>query len=124
MAEQGIYKISLLQRRYISYQLLADLFFAAGLGGLIGCMGSAFFSFSVWWSLVYFAVIFGCIVWFGKWRQVDIQKITTFLDLKYPDLEESSELALKQPSELNLLEKLQLNRVEEVLERVPPVQHY
>ncbi len=122
MAEQGIHKISLLQQRYISYQLLADLFFAAGLGGLIGCMGSAFFSFSVWWSLLYFAVIFGCVVWFGKWRQVDLKKITTFLNLKYPDLEESSELALKQPDELNLLEKLQLARIEDVLELVPLVQ--
>ncbi|HEY4196500.1 MAG TPA: DUF4175 family protein, partial [Mucilaginibacter sp.] len=85
-------------------------------------LGSALFSFSLWWSLLYFAVIFGCITWFGKWRQIDLKKITTFLNLKYPDLEESSELALKQTGELNLLEKLQLARVEEVLALVPPVQ--
>jgi hypothetical protein len=48
--------------------------------------------------------------------------ITIFLNLKYPDLEESSELALKDPSALNLLEKMQVVRTEDVLESVPLVQ--
>ncbi len=122
MAEQGNHKLNLLQRRYISYQRLADVFFAAGLSGLINSFGNAFFSMHWWWSGLFFIIIFGCIGWVKKWNRVDIKIITTFLNLKYPDLEESSELALKQPAELNLLEKLQLAKVEEVLEEVPLLQ--
>jgi hypothetical protein len=122
MAEQGIHKITLLQRRYINYQRLADVFFAAAIAGLLGCFGYAFFSLSWWWSALFFIVIFGGIELIKKWRQVDITIITSFLNLKYPDLEESSELALKQPGELNVLEKLQLAKVEEILKAVPEVQ--
>jgi hypothetical protein len=122
MAEQGIHKISLLHRRYISYQLLADVFFSSGIAVLVGCFGYAVFSWSLWWSLLFFAIIFGCLEWLSRWWQVEIKTITTFLNLKYPDLEESSELALKEPDELNVLEKMQLAHVESVLQHVPVIQ--
>jgi hypothetical protein len=122
MAEQGIHKISLLHRRYISYQLLADAFFCTGLAALIGSFGYAAFSLSWWWALLFFVIIFGWLEWLSKWWQVDIKAITTFLNLKYPDLEESSELALKEPGELNMLEKMQLARVETTLQHVPVIQ--
>jgi len=119
MAEHGSHKIGLLQRRYISYQLLADVLFAAALAGLTGCLLYTFFSFSGWWSVLFFVILFSGIAGFRKWWQTDIKTITSFLDLKYPDLEESSELALKESDKLNLLEKLQLNKIEEILEAVP-----
>jgi hypothetical protein len=119
MAEQGMDKISLLQRRYIGCQLLADLFFAISWATLIGCFGYAVFSLSWWWSVLLFVVIFGTTTGIKRSWRVDIHNITTFLNLEYPELEESSELALKKPGELNLLEKLQLAKVETVLETVP-----
>lgn len=122
MAEQGLHKIGLLQQRYSSCQLLADVFFAIALAVLTGCLGYAIFSLSGWWSILVFVVILGCLAGIRKWWRVDIKTITAFLNLKYPDLEESSELALKQPAELNMLEKLQLAKVEEVLEAIPLVQ--
>jgi hypothetical protein len=51
-----------------------------------------------------------------------VRPITTFLNLKYPDLEESAELLLKEPSTLNLLEKMQLARTEDILGAVPLIQ--
>jgi len=122
MAERGIDKISLLQRRYISYQVLADAFFSAGLALLIACFAYSAFSLSWWWSALYFVVFFGCMTVIRKWWQADIKTITSFLNLKYPDLEESSELVFKQSLELNLLERLQLSKIEAVLEEVPAVQ--
>lgn len=119
MAERGLHKIRLLQRRYLTCQLTADMLFSAALAILMSCFLYAAFAVPGWWSILYFAIIFGCIAIIKKWWRVDIHTITTFLDLKYPDLEESSALALKQSDELNLLEKLQLARVEEVLEVVP-----
>lgn len=122
MAEQGLHKIGLLQRRYISYQLIADALFAAALAILSGCLLYIFFSLPAGWSVLFFVAIFGGIAGLKRWWQTDIFVITTFLNLKYPDLEESSELTLKDPGELNLLEKLQLAKVEMALEAVPSVQ--
>ncbi len=123
MAEQGgIHKIDLLRYRCISYELAADSLFAAGSAALAGCTLYALFSWSVWWSLLFFIVIFGCIAAIRRSWEVDKKTITSFLNFKYPELEESCELVLKQPNELNLLEKLQLVKVVTVLESVPATQ--
>ena len=122
MAERGIDKIILLQRRYISYRVLANVFFSAGLAILVACFAHRFFSLSWWWSALYFGIFLSCLTAMRKWWQIDVKTITSFLNLKYPDLEESSELVFKQPSELNLLERLQLSKIEAVLEDVPVVQ--
>ena len=119
MVEQGKHKIDQLRRQYISYQLLADGFFAAALAGLVGCFGYAVFSLSWWWAVLIFAVLYACMMGLSKWWTVDGHAITNFLNLKYPDLEESSELALKEPSSLSILEKMQLSRIEEFLQAVP-----
>ena len=122
MAEQGKHKINQLRQRYIAYQLLADGFFAAALTGLFGCFGYAIFSLSWGWSLLFFIAFFGCFAGLRKKWTIDSRAITSFLNLKYPELEESSELALKEPSALNLLEKMQLARIGEVLQSVPFMQ--
>lgn len=124
MVEQGgIHKIDLLHRRCIRYQLAADLLFAAGSAALAACTLYALFSWPVWWwLLLFFAVVFGCIAVIRRSWEIDKRTITSFLNFKYPELEESCELVLKQPNELNLLEKLQLVKVVTVLESVPATQ--
>jgi len=122
MAEQGIHKLQKLQRRYINYHLLADALFAASIAVMVGSFMYAIFSWSGWWSVVFFIASLVVIISIRRSWQIDIKTITSFLNLKYPDLEESCELALKEPGELNLLEKLQLGRVEDVLEAVPAMQ--
>lgn len=122
MAEQGIHKINQLHRSYISYQVVADVLFSAGMAALTGCLLYVIFAVSIWWSVLIFGILLGSISAIKKWWRVDISTITNFLNIKYPDLEESSELTLKEPSDLNLLEKMQLAKVEDILELVPPVQ--
>ncbi|MDB5135601.1 MAG: hypothetical protein JWP37_2204 [Mucilaginibacter sp.] len=122
MAEQGTHKIYLLWRLYVIYQLIADTLFAAASAGLAGCLMYAIYSLSWWWSVLFFVILLALITGIRRSWRVNIKTITSFLNLKYPDLEESSELALKQPDELNVLEKLQLTKVETVLETVPNVQ--
>jgi hypothetical protein len=122
MAEQGIYKIGLLQRLYSRYQLAADALFAAAPALLSGCFGYAALSWSLWWSLLFFALFFAVINFFGKRSRIDAGKIATYLNSNYPELEESCNLALKEPGELNLLERMQLAKVEAALEGVPTVQ--
>ena len=122
MLEQARHKVDRLRQMYISYQLLADAFFAVALAGLIWSFGYAIYSLSWAWAILIFVFIYGCALWLSRWWKVNSASITTFLNLKYPDLEESSELVLKEPSELNLLEKLQLARISEFLQAVPLTQ--
>lgn len=122
MVEQRKNKINQLRQRYIMYQLLGDAFFAAGLAALIWSFGYTLYSMSWFWGVLIFLVIYGFSLLLSRWWKMGIRPITTFLDLKYPDLEESSELLLKEPSALNLLEKMQLAHTEDVLESVPLIQ--
>lgn len=119
MAEQGRNKVDQLRERYITYQLLADAFFAAALAALIWSFAYTLYSLSWIWGVLIFLLIYGFSLLLSRWWKMDVKPITTFLNLKYPDLEESSELVLKQPSDLNLLEKMQLTHVEDILEAVP-----
>ena len=122
MAERGKNKIDQFRQRYITYQLLADAFFAAALAALIWSFCYTLYTISWIWGVLMFLAIYGFSLFLSRWWEVGTRPITTFLDLNYPALQESSELALKEPSTLNLLEKLQLAHVEDALESVPLVQ--
>lgn len=122
MHERSRDKVDRLRQTYITYQLLADAFFAAALSGLIWSFGYAIYSLSWLWAILLFVLIYGCTLWLSRWWKVNSASITAFLNLKYPDLEESSELVLKDPSTLSLLEKMQLVRIAEFLQAVPLIQ--
>ncbi|WP_162996300.1 DUF4175 family protein [Mucilaginibacter celer] len=53
---------------------------------------------------------------------INEETILNFLNLHYPDLQESGNLLLKKHDELNLLERLQLSKVEENLIKIPILQ--
>ncbi|MBS1519388.1 MAG: hypothetical protein JST50_00210 [Bacteroidetes bacterium] len=119
MAEQGRNKVDQLRQRYIQYQLLADAFFAAALAALIWSFGYTIYNLSWIWGMLAFLVIYGFSLLLSRWWKIGVKPITAFLNLKYPDLEESSELVLKESSDLTLLEKMQLVRIEDILDAVP-----
>jgi hypothetical protein len=115
----GINKINAIRRWYISYQLLADVLFAAAISLLSIALLRYLFKVPVFWALPLFVL---CLVIFlvihQAWKTSDVL-IANFLDQQYPELEESSGLVLKPASELNLLETLQLQKVETQLQVVP-----
>lgn len=121
MVENGKNKIHQLKQRYIIYQLLSDVFFAAGLAALIWSFGYTFYTLSWIWGIFTFLTIFAVSMMLNRWWEVDEESIIIFLNLKYPDLEESCELVLKDPSIMNPDEKKQLARIENALKSVPLV---
>ena len=123
MAErEGIGKIRLVQQRYIGYQMIADVLFAIAIAILLICMLHTYLAFSFWWGILIFAAMFcGLSVYRRPWR-ITLAAIISFLNFQYPELEESAGLVLKQPDELNILEQLQLAKVETVLQQIPPHQ--
>jgi hypothetical protein len=117
--QDGIYKIRSIRNRYIGYQVAADVFFAAAIAIVLGTVLFYEFSCSILLGIVIFPVVFTLLLlWHRPWR-VDENAISSFIDQHYPELEESSNLVLKPQGQLNLLERLQLSKVEEGLDRIP-----
>jgi hypothetical protein len=119
MAQAGAQKIQQLQQRWITLRLITDTLKAAGIAIFIGCLLHYLLGFSMWWALAIFIVSSIIIVAINRSWQLSLQKICSSLNLHYPQLEESSELVLKPIPNLNLLEQLQLYKVEQALYTVP-----
>jgi len=115
----GINKINAIRRWYISYQLLADVLFAAAISLLSIGLLWYLFKVPVLWALPLFILCLAIFLFIRRvWKTSDVL-IANFLDQQYPELEESSGLVLKPASELNLLETLQVQKVETQLLAVP-----
>ncbi|WDF54591.1 DUF4175 family protein [Mucilaginibacter sp. KACC 22063] len=120
MAEQqGIHKIKSLQQRWIGYQVAADALFALAValiaGSILHFVGNA----SALWAILIFVALFIAISSIRRPWQVTSQSVINFLNQTYPELQESSDLVTKPTGSLNLLEQLQLSKVESALQQVP-----
>jgi hypothetical protein len=110
-------KIKLLQQRWVNYQLAADGLFSAAITLTIGWL-FYYASIPLWWCLPVFAIIFWLFCMFRQPWAVTAYAISGYLNVAFPELEESCELAIK-PGNLNLLESLQLMKVEAALQNIP-----
>jgi hypothetical protein len=120
MEQAGTNQIEKLRQRYIGYQLLADALLAAACALIIGSilyrpMGNT----AIWLSILVFVVIMGLLAAFRRPWATTIATICRFLDFSYPELEESSALMLKPTGNLNLLEGLQLSKVQQAMAHIP-----
>jgi hypothetical protein len=76
-----------------------------------------FFGVSLWFVIPVFVGCFGIFWYFSP--KADEQLIARHLNSHFPLLEESSELLLQPLESLTLLEKLQVNRLQERLSQLP-----
>lgn len=126
MAKQGgIHKIKSMRDWYITYRITADVIFAAAIAFALGTV--LLYAFGLSDLLLGIAIfVLALIVLLGyhkPWRTNDAD-ITSYLNQKYSQLEESTGLALKPQQELNLLESLQLTKLEAELEQVSTQQSH
>src|SRR5471030_963717 len=96
MAEQdGSYKIKKLQQRWISYQLLADFVLSAAIAFVLTSLLNNLLGWPVWLLIFIFAIVFGVFAVIRLPWQITLEAICSFLNIAYPELEESSGLAIK-----------------------------
>jgi hypothetical protein len=119
MAEQGIYKINSLKQKWIGYQLLADVVFAAAFALFGIALLHYLLAVPLWWALLLFVLIGSLMLYLRKPWQINTSNVSAFLNQSYPELEESAELAIKPASDLSLLQRLQLSKIEIALDNVP-----
>jgi hypothetical protein len=125
MAKQGIDIIKSLKQKWIGYQLLTDALLAFAVA-LTCCNGwflvnkiTFMFLPELWWLVPLFILSFVLIAFIRRpWRVTSVS-ITAFLNQTYPQLEESAELLIKSTTELTLLQKLQLARIDGPINQIP-----
>ncbi|MEO7211246.1 DUF4175 family protein [Mucilaginibacter sp.] len=114
MAEQGIHKINMLRRRWVTYQVLAD----AALSAVIALLAAGLFfilSWLVWWAFPVFWGSFAVMLSLHRPWRIGNEKITSFLDKEFPELQESAGLLVLPAGELNVLQSLARSNAESVL---------
>jgi hypothetical protein len=120
MEQAALHKIKQLQQRYISYQLIADVLLAAACAVVVGSFlfhrqgGQAF-----WWAIIIFILVAGLLIAIRQPWKTTLTTICRYLNFTYPELEESCTLLFKPTADLNLLERLQLNKVEQAVAHLP-----
>ncbi|MDB5008324.1 MAG: hypothetical protein JWP45_2717, partial [Mucilaginibacter sp.] len=116
---KGFSKIRQLRQTWISYQLLGDCLFSFAVAILLGSVLYYILGWQGWSALPVFVLTFAILSAIRQpWRITKVA-VCNFLNVSYPELEESSELVIKPANTLNLLERLQCNKVEFALQQLP-----
>lgn len=111
--------INRIRRFYIGCRLTAYLLFAVAFALIGVVILSCFFAVSGLWFIVIFLVAFICLALYQKPWGISERAILNFLNLHYPQLQESGNLLLKPFNELNVLEQLQLSKIEKDFTGIP-----
>jgi hypothetical protein len=101
-----------LHKQWIKYDLIFQLFIAIAIGILTVSLLSKFIPAPLWWAIpISLCTASITILWTGLLKK-SARDLASLLDRSFPQLEESSSLLLKPAESLNLLEKLQLAKIE------------
>ncbi len=116
----GNTKIQQLRHRYIAMQMLANGLLALGCAIILGSLVHLIWPVTMLLAAVIsFVIAFGAFTLIGRPWSISLDAICRTLNISYPQLEESSQLTLRPEGELNLLERLQLQKIETALTSIP-----
>ena len=115
---EGIKYLRSIRMRWISSGLLASIFLATSIS-LIGLSFWNIISPVNFWMIIPLSMLIsvGLFQTFRIWK-ISEQDVSRLLDQTYPQLEESSSLVLKNPEKLNILERLQAEKIENEMQSI------
>lgn len=115
----GNYIISNWQKKWKRSNILSLVLLALAAALFFCAIFHKFFTVSFWWILPIF-FLFGIILFLvdPSWK-IKVPDVARYLNAYFPELEESTELTLKPAASLNLLERLQKQKVEQILPQLP-----
>ncbi|WP_448697427.1 DUF4175 family protein [Mucilaginibacter sp. AW1-3] len=120
MAEQnGIQVLQRWQRQWVSYQLIADVLIAAACDMVAASVLHYLFLLTWAWAAPVFVVVLGLLLLLHRPWQITAADVSRYLNRIYPELEESCELVIAPQTSLNVLQNLQLGKVERILYHLP-----
>lgn len=112
MPEQNsVHIIHTLTAQWSRNNLLASVLHAIALAFFIAMTGAYIFHLPVWTGIILFIAIAALRFWLKPSRTLTTADIASFLNRSYPELEESSQLLLVPETSLNLLQKMQVQKI-------------
>lgn len=112
---EGKYWIAGLRKRWIFSDALKAFFVAAAVALVVAAIASHFFAGGWLVLMVIFLLLFGIISASMKYWAISDAQIAKFIDEHFPEVEQSSWLMLESEEDLSLLQRLQAERVNQVL---------
>ncbi len=119
MPEAGKYIISNWQKKWARSNLFALVLLALAAALFLTTLFHVVFSASFWLAIPLFLLLISVLFFTGSFWKISVPDVARFLNSYFPELEESSELTLKPTESLNLLERLQRQKVEHLLPELP-----
>lgn len=111
--------LKLLHRQWLSSALISNLMISVGISALLISTLSRIQPLSLWWILPTAIIISTAMaIWSGIYK-TGTKDVARLLNESFPELEESTELLIKPVGSLNILEKLQVKKVDSELINVP-----
>ncbi len=107
------------QKRWKTSNMLSLILLALAAALFLSAVFQVLFRFSFWFILPLFAVFTAINFSVNSSWKITAGEVARYLNHYFPELEESTELSLKPTDSLNLLEKLQKQKVETLLPQLP-----
>ncbi len=114
----GYRYLKVVHKQWLTYSIVSNVFIALAASALLVSVAGRLTLLSYWWILPLTLLISAVmIVWSGilKTKEQDVARL---LNQSYPALQESAELLVKPNASLNLLERLQVEKIEHELSNV------
>jgi len=110
--KMGRQKIRQLRSSRIISMFLATFILSAGITSLLTVVLNKFSSLPYALAVILFPAVFAFMAYLNRFWAITEGDISKLLNERHPQLEESSQLFLKDPAQLNRLEKLQVSKIE------------
>jgi len=111
--------IANLRMKWITFHLIAVVAGSLGIATLLSAITIYYFPYEYWIIIPFFLVILIFTFVFKPIWKISATDISRYVNNKYPELEESADLLLKDREELSLLQQLQLKKIEATLFKLP-----
>jgi hypothetical protein len=118
MRDNALHIIRTTRKKWISIRLLSVALNSAALSLLLSFLAHTVLGQPLWASFFIFIAVLLLMLSLDRSWQIPEKEVARFLNKQYPSLEESCELLFKDPSSLNLLQKLQADRTANALQQI------
>src|SRR6478609_2790166 len=118
MRDNALHIIRTARKKWISTRLLSVALNSAAISLLLSFLAHNILGQSLWASVFIFMAVLLLTLSLDRSWQIKEEEVARFLNKQYPSLEESCELLFDEPSSLNLLQQLQVNRTAKALQQI------
>jgi hypothetical protein len=113
--EAGKQWLETLKKRWVVYSFTKTVVFSLSLSLVVSVLLDHFLQAGYPGFILCFAIIFTAWSVKEQYWKITLTAVCRYLDLNFPEVQESSSVLLKAPNSLSFIEQLQLKRINEIL---------